>query len=366
VEQKWNKKIWEIYAMARIQTRKGKSRTTFTATIRVKGFTPIARTFDTKGEAKSWSADIEREMRLGRYQDVRPTEKTMFSEALIRYLDQVSTTKRPNSERRDRDSAKAILASFSSEISLADVTPQRLATYRDARLKTVSPSTIQKEFALLSHMFNIARREWGLQVNNPVTDVNRPKVRNSRTRFLTKEEAQKLLDVAQQSRNKKLYPYLLIMMHTGMRPSEAAGLTWGDIDLDARLVILKITKTDMRYVPLTEMAEKALRSICPVDVGKDIYVFLPPNNLLKKSIMRPNLHFRRSFDTARIKAGLEDVHLHDLRHTAASHLLMAGVDIRTLAEILGHKTLQMVHRYTHLLNDHKLKAVDLINSLGLE
>jgi len=79
----------------------------------------------------------------------------------------------------------------------------------------------------------------------------------------------------------------------------------------------------------------------------------------------PCLHFKSSFETVRTKAGLADVHLHDLRRTAASHLLMAGVDIRTLAEILGHKTLQMVHRYTHLLNDHKLKAVDRINSLGL-
>lgn len=353
--------------MARIQTRKGISRTTFTATVRIKGFTPVARTFDTKGEAKSWVANIEREMRMGRYQDARPAEKLTFSEALNKYIDQVSTTKRPNSERRDRDSAKAILNVMGSEISLADVNPQRLVVYRDARLKNVLPSTIQKEFALLSHMFNIARREWGLQVDNPVPEVTRPKVRNGRTRFLTNEEAQKLLEIAQKSRNKNLHPYLLVMMHTGMRPSEAAGLTWGDVDLDARLVKLEITKTDMRYVPLTEVAENVLRSIRPIDTGKDMYVFLPSSREpSKKSTVLPCLYFRRSFETARTKAGLEDVHLHDLRHTAASHLLMAGVDIRTLAEILGHKTLQMVHRYTHLLNDHKLKAVDLINSLGLE
>lgn len=123
----------------------------------------------------------------------------------------------------------------------------------------------------------------------------------------------------------------------------------------------------MRYVPLTEMAENVLRSIRPVDAGKDLYVFLPPSSLKSKQILDvPCHHFKRSFGTVRAKAGLEDVHLHDLRHTAASHLIMAGVDIRTLAEILGHKTMQMVHRYTHLLNAHKLKAVDLINSLGLE
>ena len=192
--------------MARIQTRKGKSRTTFTATVRIKGFTPVARTFDTKGEAKSWVANIEREMRMGRYQDARPAEKLTFSEALNKYIDQVSTTKRPNSVRRDRDSAKAILNVMGSEISLADVNPQRLVVYRDARLKNVLPSTIQKEFALLSHMFNIARREWGLQVDNPVPEVTRPKVRNGRTRFLTNEEAQKLLDIAPKKPEQKSSP----------------------------------------------------------------------------------------------------------------------------------------------------------------
>ena len=352
--------------MARIQTRKGKKRTTYTATVRMKGFPALARTFDTKGEAKSWSADTEKEMRTGRYQDARPAEKLTFADALNQYLEQISATKRPNSERRDRDSAKAILNSLGKEISLADVTSQRLAAYRDSRIKDVSPSTIQKEFALLSHMFNVARREWGLPVGNPVADVSRPKIRNGRTRFLTKEEAQKLLDVAKKSQNQKLYPYLLVMMHTGMRPSEAAGLTWGDVDLDARLAKLQITKTDMRYVPLTEMAETELRAIRPMDVKNDDLVFLPPSSMNSTRLRNiPSLHFNRSFDTARTKAGLKDVHLHDLRHTAASHLLMAGVDLRTLADILGHKTMQMVLRYTHLLNDYKLKAVDKINSLGL-
>jgi integrase len=353
--------------MARIQTRKGKSRTTYTASVRMTGFPPVARTFDTKGEAKNWAATVETEMRMGRYQDVRPTERLSFTEAIERYLEHVSTKKRPNSEIRDRISAKAILDGFDRSLSLADINARRLVAYRDARLKSVSPSTLQKEFALLSHLFNIARREWGLSVTNPVSGVTRPKVNNSRTRFLTKEEAQKLLDAARTSRNQKLYPYLLLMMHSGMRPSEAAGLRWGDVDLEARLVKLKITKTVMRYVPLTEVAEKVLRSLRPADAGNETFVFLPQGSpLLEKNLTRPNLYFRRSFYTVRIKAGLEDVHLHDLRHTAASHLLMAGVDIRTLAEILGHKTMQMVQRYTHLLNDHKLKAVDRINSLGLE
>jgi integrase len=117
----------------------------------------------------------------------------------------------------------------------------------------------------IAHLFSISRQEWGIQVKNPVPEVRRPKIQNSRTRFLTKDEAQRLLDAAKFSRNKKLYPYLLVLMHTGMRPSEAAGLKWSDVNLDGRLVHLRITKTDMRDVPLTEMAETVLRSIFPQD-----------------------------------------------------------------------------------------------------
>jgi integrase len=190
--------------MARIQTCKGKKRTTYTATIRVKGFPALARTFDTKGEAKTWAADVEKEMRMGRYQDVRSFENLSLAESIERYLTQVSVTKRPNSLRRDKDSAKAILNNFGSEISLSDITPQRLATYRDNRIKSVSPSSIQKEFALLSHMFNVARREWWIPIENPVAEVTRPKIPNNRTRFLTKEEALRLLEIAKSSKNKKL------------------------------------------------------------------------------------------------------------------------------------------------------------------
>ena len=353
--------------MARIQTRKGKKRTTYTATVRIRGFTAIARTFDTKGEAKTWASELEKQMRMGRFQDARTCENITLAKSIERYLDQVSTQKRPNSLRRDKDSARAILNGFGVTIFLNEVTPQRLAQYRDNRMKKVSPSSIQKEFALLSHLFNVARREWGILIENPVLEVLRPKIRNNRTRFLTKEEAQRLLDAAKTSRNQKLYPYLLVMMHTGMRPSEAAGLKWGDVDLDKRLVKLQVTKTDMRYVPLTEMAETILRSIRSDNATSSMYVFLPPESVASKQLADvPCLHFKKSFMTAKIKAGLEDLHLHDLRHTAASHLLMAGVDLRTLAEILGHKTLQMVHRYTHLLNEHKLEAVDRINSLGFK
>lgn len=112
------------------------------------------------------------------------------------------------------------------------------------------------------------------------------------------------------------------------------------------------------------MAVEILLHIMPEQCDNRMPVFLPQKTSSTVQ-RRPNLFFRRAFDNAIKKAKIEDFHMHDLRHTAASYLLMAGVDLRTLADILGHSTMQMVQRYTHLLDDHKLKAVDRIAGLGL-
>ena len=157
--------------------------------------------------------------------------------------------------------------------------------------------------------------------------------------------------------------YVQLLLHTGMRPSEGAGLIWGQVDIDARIIDLTITKTKPRRVPLTIKVIEILLDIMPEQCNKRLSVFLP-ENISSTVQRRPNLFFRRAFDNAVKKAEIEDFHMHDLRHTAASYLLMSGSDLRTLADILGHSTMQMVQRYTHLLDEHKLKAVDRIAGLG--
>ncbi len=181
---------------------------------------------------------------------------------------------------------------------------------------------------------------------------------------VTNDEARNLLEICKKSRNQKLYHFVQLLLHTGMRPSEGAGLKWGQVDIDARIVDLSITKTKPRRVPLTIKAIEILLDIMPEKCSNQEYVFLPEKISVTVQ-RRPNLFFRRAFDNAVIKAKLDDFHMHDLRHTAASYLLMGGVDLRTLADILGHSTMQMVQRYTHLLDDHKLKAIDQIERLGI-
>jgi integrase len=307
--------------------------------------------------------DTETTLRSGGYTSDTPPDDMAFSKALDRYELEVSSQKRPNTKAREITSANQLRKSFAG-LSLKEITPALVAAFRDKRLKTVGPSTIQKDLALLSHLYTIARTEWALEVNNPVASIRKPAKPNGRLRLLSKDEARHLLETCKNSRNEKLYTYVQLLLHTGMRPSEAAGLTWGQVDIDARIVDLTITKTKPRRVPLTIKAIEILLDIMPKQCEKSMPVFLP-QKISSNIQRRPNLFFRRAFDNAIKKAKIDDFHMHDLRHTAASYLLMAGVDLRTLADILGHSTMQMVQRYTHLLDDHKLEAIDRISALGL-
>ncbi len=348
--------------MARISKLKRKKGIVYKVEIRLKGHPYLSQTFDRLSDAQRWAEDTEATLRSGGYVGDTPPDDMAFSKALDRYELEVSSKKRPNTRAREITSANKLRESF-SRLNLKEITPALVAAFRDKRFQSVGPSTIQKDLALLSHLYTIARTEWALEVNNPVTFIRKPATPNGRLRLMSKDEARNLLEICKQSRNEKLYHYVQLMLHTGMRPSEGAGLIWGKVDIDARIIDLTTTKTKPRRVPLTIKAIEILLDIMPEQCNGREPVFLP-DKISATVQRRPNLFFRRAFDNAVKKAKIEDFHMHDLRHTAASYLLMAGVDLRTLAEILGYSTTQMVQRYTHLLDEHKLKAIDRIEDLG--
>lgn len=348
--------------MAYIRTVKRKKGTIYKAEVRIQGRDPLYQTFDRLSDAQRWAEDTEKTLRSGGYVGDSPPDDMAFGKALDRYELEISSKKRPNTRAREITSANKLRKSFAG-LSLKEITPALVAAFRDTRLKTVGPSTIQKDLALLSHLYTIARTEWALEVNNPVASIRKPTLPDGRLRLLSKDEARHLLEICKNSRNEKLYHYVQLLLHSGMRPSEGAGLIWRQVDIDARIIDLTITKTKPRRVPLTIKSIEILLDIMPGQCDKNLPVFLPKN--ISSTIQRrPNLFFRRAFDNAVKKAQIKDFHMHDLRHTAASHLLMAGADLRTLAEILGHSTMQMVQRYTHLLDDHKLRTIDRIERLG--
>lgn len=345
--------------MASVRKRKGRYGVSYYVQVRVKGHKQVTKTFKRKSDAERWAEDTEALIRSGTDLDGISLDDLLFTKALDRYLVEVSSKKAYNSRRREEDAAKQLVPYF-KQYTLKEITPALVAQYRDFRLQKVSASTIHKELALLSHLFRIAEREWSMDVENPVSRISKPTLPRGRLRILDKDESERLLNEAKKSRNKKLYPYLILQLYTGMRPSEGAGLRWEQVFLDQKVIDLTRTKTEPRRVPLTTTATEILESIKPAE--QTGWVFLPANPS-QRIIGRPNLFFRRSFDTAVKRAKIDDFNMHDLRHTAASYLLMAGADIRTLADILGHKTMDMVYRYTHLLDDHKLATVEKIDGL---
>lgn len=298
--------------MARILSLKRKKGNVYKAEIRLKGQPYLCQSFDRLSDAQRWAEDTEATLRSGGYVGDTPPDDMAFDKALDRYEMEVSSQKRPNSRAREITSALSLRKSFAG-LNLKDITPAKVAAFRDMRLKTVGPSTIQKDLALLSHLYTIARTEWALDVSSPVASIRKPSKPDGRLRLLSKDEARHLLEVCKTSRNGKLYPYVHLLLHTGMRPSEGAGLVWGQIDVDARIVDLTVTKTKPRRVPLTIKAIEILLEIMPEKCDKKQFSFLPAN-CSPEVQRRPNLFFRRAFDNAVKKAKIEDFHMHDLRH----------------------------------------------------
>jgi len=213
-----------------------------------------------------------------------------------------------------------------------------------------SPATVNRYLSLVHVMFTKAA-EWGFadeEISKRVHKIKLLKGEAKRTRFLLEPEADKLLAVCPAH----LKPIVAIAIHTGMRKSEILSLTWGQVDTKNGYITLHETKnSEGRQVPINQTVRKTLKSI-------------------PRHIMNPHIFFymgeelkdiKRSFATACDSAGIKDFTFHDLRHTFASWLVMRGVDLRTVMELLGHKSLKMVLRYAHLAPDHKSKAVQILD-----
>ncbi|MEW6290999.1 MAG: site-specific integrase [Thermodesulfobacteriota bacterium] len=349
--------------MATVKARKRNKGTVYRAEVRVKGYPRLSQTFDRQSEAMRWAEDTEKALRSGGYVGNAPQNDMLFDDALNKYLAETSSKKAGSTHRRELYQSRSL--HYFSGRTLKEITPALAAQFREKRSAEVQPATVIKDLNLLSHIYTTAIREWGVETTNPVSIIRKPKTPPGRLRFLTSAEIVKLLEESRKGHRPSLYNFILLQLHTGMRPSEGAALTWSQIDFDGRIIDLQETKTDPRRVPLTVPAIETLADLVPSGgIDCNDYVFLPKDPKMTHRF-RPNQYFRESFVAAVKRANIDDFHMHDLRHTAASYMIMNGVDLRTVADILGHKTISMTMRYTHLLDDHKLKAVDRISSLGM-
>ncbi len=214
-------------------------------------------------------------------------------------------------------------------------------------------SSCNKVLNILKHMFTKAV-DWEMVESDVLKRIRKVKLLqddSKRLRFLSKEECQTLINTCQGNTK----PIVITALNTGMRKGEILDLKWDNLDLKHGFILLDITKNgERREIPINDTLRGVLQGITRrLDIP---YVFY--DSITGK----PFQDVKRSFNTALRKTGIRDFHFHDLRHTFASHLVMAGIDITTVKELLGHKTLTMTLRYSHLAPSHKVKAVDILDA----
>ena len=215
--------------------------------------------------------------------------------------------------------------------------------------RTWSPATRNRYQAAFSLVFRVAVDNEKLE-NNPASKIKRRTEHNDRIRFLSQAEQGRLVSVIQEHWPHYL-PAFLVSIHTGMRAGEQFGLQWPQVSLTGRTITLTRTKAGKtRHIPLNTVALAALKEL-HARTGDDGAVFLNTEG-------QPLRSARDWFEPAVEKAELRDYTWHCNRHTFASRLVMAGVDIRTVAQLMGHSTIQMTMRYSHLAPEHNQAAVD--------
>ena len=208
-----------------------------------------------------------------------------------------------------------------------------------------------REVACLKCMFNKAML-WGKIKENPVTKVKFFKEDNTIVRYLAEEERERLLKACKLSDAIHLYPIVVVALNTGMRKGEILNLRWRDIDLANRFIHVETSKSGKRRdVPMNKFLTETVR----FDIKKpgSEYVFCNDKG-------NPFIHVDRSFETALKRAGIRNFRFHDLRHTFASYLVMAGVSIYTVSKLLGHSSVRVTERYAHLSPKETVAAVDLL------
>lgn len=234
---------------------------TWKAVIRKIGWPTTAKTFRTKRDAEDWARRTEDEMVRGVYLSRAPTEKLTVSAALKRYMDEVSVTKKPTTQRSERFTSQHLQAFF-GKYSMAAVSADLVAKYRDERLAAgKSNNTVRIELAMLGHLFRTAIQEWGIGLTfNPVANVRKPSPGPGRNRRLSTDEQKLLFAAAEAHSNPMLGWIVRLAVETGMRSSEITGLRRPQIDLRRRVVTLADTKNGTaRVVPLTRAAAEILQ-----------------------------------------------------------------------------------------------------------
>lgn len=321
--------------------------------------------WDAEGYTAVMASQVRAErLRALRHGEELPTRKKRehtLDEVWAKYDEWLETgKKRP---RDDRNLYKKHVAAWFAEKRLSDISPFHLEQMRmDLLKKGYAPATVKHCLVLARQIINKAIA-WGMwDGENPTRKIKMPKLNNRRERFLTPTEAERLLGDLEMVSD-RLHDMSLLSLHTGMRAGEIFGLRWGDVDLDNKLIHIADPKSgEARKAFMTQAVAEALQARKNGENHLEEYVFTANRGSGKGGkILEVSNAFARAVDRLGFNDGIMDprqkVTFHTLRHTFASWLALRGTPILTIKELLGHKSLAMTERYSHLLPDHKREAV---------
>jgi integrase len=286
------------------------------------------------------------EIAQGRFQ-IKAQHHLSFRDFAATYLDFARTEKR--SWERDKSILTNLLPFFGHR-NLGDITSFLIENYKQQRVAKVKPATVNREIALLKHMFNMAIR-WGKADANPMKDVRLFREDNIQERVLSQDEITRILD----SCSDYYRPVVLTALHTGMRKNEIHTLKWSQVDLEQRVITVLFSKNGrIRKIPINGTLLALFQQM--KTRASSEYVFIYPNS------KGPVPDSRTAWLNALKKSGIPHCRFHDLRHTFATHLVAAGVDLVTVKELMGHQNILMTTRYAHAAPENKRNAVALLDN----
>jgi len=311
--------------------------------IRRVGFPSISRSFHVRKDAEAWARQTEVQVdRSELLSDPRALNHITLGQLVERYRDTVSPKKRGHEV--ERIILSAFLRHSICRKPMSQLRTEDFAAYRDERLKTVKPITLKRELSPLHNLFEVARDEWGLPLHeNPLSKLRLKTSQERRERRLKEGELERLISSARSCRNRLILSIILIAVATGMRRGEILTLRWENIDQNRRSLLIRQTKNGhSRTLPLTKAMDDVLEGV--PRIGDRVFPITPNA-------------FRLAWQRLRARAGIDDLHFHDLRHEAISRFFEQGLTTPEVALISGAERLRLVTTASQRISVSKIRGL---------
>lgn len=343
--------------MASISKIKNKKGVSFRARVRVVGYPHQHKTFVRKKDANEWAINTESKIRANKIMPSLEAKKHSVNDLIKRYLDNVKINTPHQYDRK-----KSHLSRFKQEIGFkllskvnkSDFTEivELLSQEKNKKGKVRKQSTVARYLSTMNHCYEFCVNDIEWAPENPIKKLKKPKESPPKTRFLEPEELGKLVSSANDV-HKRLADLILVLVFTGMRVGEALGIKVKDFDVEKHAIILEKTKN------------KQIRRVSIFGIAYDILKGLVEKNKIRGKSWQPfggntNKNYqkqRRKLLKALKLAKIKSFGFHGLRHTTASYLSMDGAQLQDVAEILGHSSIKMASRYSHLMEKYTKQKV---------